>query len=119
MYLFLLNILYILCEYTEGDHLDLSGKWILQNRNGSIVVNEALVPGYVHTALLKANVIDDPYFRNNDEVYRWIDYDDWTYSKTFDCEYKIFMSVTSVYHEFMMSFQWRNFVLKLVLLICG
>jgi beta-mannosidase len=83
-YILILNILYLLYECTEGENLDLSGKWVLQNHNGSIVVNEASVPGYVHTALMKAKVIKDPYFRNNDELYRWIDYDDWTYSRTFN-----------------------------------
>jgi beta-mannosidase len=49
-----------------------------------MVIKEASVPGYVHTALLEAKVIEDPYSRNNDELYRWIDYDNWTYSTTFD-----------------------------------
>lgn len=80
---FLLSILYTGSNCADGQHLDLSGKWKLQNHNGSIVVSEALIPGYVHTALLKAKVIDDPYFRNNDKLYRWIDYDDWMYSRTF------------------------------------
>lgn len=85
---FIVSLFYLWCEYTEGEHLDLNGKWVLQNRNGSIVVREALVPGYVHTALLRAKVINDPYFRNNDELYRWIDYDDWAFSKAFYSEYR-------------------------------
>ena len=85
--LLMISIFCLLYEYTEGKHLDLNGKWVIQNRNGSIVVKEALVPGYVHTALLRAKVIDDPYFRNNDELYRWIDYDDWTFSRAFNSEY--------------------------------
>lgn len=80
---FILNVLLILYDHCAGENLDLCGKWELRNRNGSIVVEEASVPGYVHTALLNAHVIGDPYFRNNDVLYRWIDYDDWIYSKAF------------------------------------
>ena len=98
-YVFILNILYIWCKFTQGEHLNLCGNWMLQNSNGSIVVNEAVVPGYVHTALLNAKLIDDPYFRNNDEVYRWIDTDDWTYSKTFigECGNKSSNFMNTVY----------------------
>ena len=81
-HLLIVSFFYILCS--KAEHLDLSGKWRLQNHDGSMVVKEASVPGYVHTTLLEAKVIDDPYSRNNDELYRWIDYDNWTYSTTFD-----------------------------------
>ena len=84
-HLLIVSLLHVLC--TEGEHLNLNGEWMLQNHDGSIVVQEALVPGYAHTALLKAKFIKDPYFRNNDELYRLIDYDNWTYSRTFDSEY--------------------------------
>ncbi|XP_030626343.1 beta-mannosidase [Chanos chanos] len=62
--------------------LSLDGKWMLMNSNGSLVLN-AEVPGCVHTALQKQNVIQDPYFRFNDLAYRWISLDNWTYSTIF------------------------------------
>ena len=67
----------------DGQTLRLEGEWQLSNKNGSFGL-KAPVPGYVHTALLKAGYIDDPLYRYNDELYRWIDYDNWTYSKSFD-----------------------------------
>ncbi|XP_066576843.1 beta-mannosidase isoform X2 [Amia ocellicauda] len=60
----------------------LSGKWTLRNDNASLAV-PADVPGCVHTALLKQGLIQDPYYRFNDLVYRWIALDNWTYTRTF------------------------------------
>ena len=41
------------------------------------------VPGSVHTSLMKANILGDPYYRFNDAVYRWVALDNWTYTKHF------------------------------------
>ncbi|XP_077996660.1 beta-mannosidase-like [Glandiceps talaboti] len=65
---------------TTAGTLSLNGKWTITN--GSLTVDGA-VPGSVHTALLDANKIKDPYYRFNDEAYRWIAWDDWTYTRTF------------------------------------
>ena len=42
-----------------------------------------LVPGNVHSALQQAGQIEDPYYRFNDVVYKWISNDSWTYSRSF------------------------------------
>uniref|UniRef100_H3C1U4 Beta-mannosidase n=1 Tax=Tetraodon nigroviridis TaxID=99883 RepID=H3C1U4_TETNG len=60
----------------------LSGKWTLSNANASVSL-AAEVPGCVHTALQKQGYIQDLYFRFNDLSYRWIAYDNWTYSTIF------------------------------------
>lgn len=60
----------------------LSGKWILSDSNASVSL-PAEVPGCVHTALQKQGYIQDPYFRFNDLSYRWIAYDNWTYTRIF------------------------------------
>ncbi|KAG2466529.1 beta-mannosidase [Polypterus senegalus] len=60
-------------------------KWKVTNVNGSISV-AAEVPGCVHTALLKARLIEDPYYRFNDLIYGWISHDNWTYSTTFSLQ---------------------------------
>jgi beta-mannosidase len=52
------------------------------NSNGSIHIT-ANVPGNVVTDLEAAGIIQDPYFEDNDVLYRWIGMDDWTYSTTF------------------------------------
>lgn len=46
-------------------------------------VMPGMVPGSMYTALMANKAIDDPYYRKNDEVYRWIGRDDWTYTRTF------------------------------------
>jgi beta-mannosidase len=38
----------------------------------------------MYTALMDHNVIQDPYYRDNDIKYRWIGQDDWTYSRVFN-----------------------------------
>ncbi|XP_028994914.1 beta-mannosidase isoform X2 [Betta splendens] len=60
----------------------LNGKWSLSNSNGSVSL-PAQVPGCVHSALRQQGRIQDPYFRFNDLSYRWIAYDNWTYTTVF------------------------------------
>lgn len=60
--------------------VNLAGIWTIQNANKSISVHGE-VPGNVHTALYRNGTIKDPYFRFNDVEYRWIAYDNWTYSR--------------------------------------
>ncbi|XP_033097718.1 beta-mannosidase-like [Anneissia japonica] len=73
-----------LIMYTVGEvKIDLNGKWILEDENGTISVT-AVIPGSVHTALMSKGIIGDPYFRFNDLEYRWIVYTNWTFSRTFE-----------------------------------
>lgn len=44
----------------------------------------ASVPGVVHTDLLAAGLIADPYLDENEKAQGWIGLTDWTYSTTFD-----------------------------------
>ncbi|XP_028824321.1 beta-mannosidase isoform X2 [Denticeps clupeoides] len=69
-------------EQTDVQVLSLNGKWSLRNGNGSLSLSAA-VPGCVHTALQAAEFIQDPYYRFNDVLYRWISLDNWTYSLSF------------------------------------
>ena len=83
---FLLNIAascfftLIHCNVVE---VNLGGTWIVTNANESISVH-GNVPGNVHTALYKNGTIKDPYFRFNDVNYRWIAYDNWTYTRSLE-----------------------------------
>ncbi|KFO60594.1 Beta-mannosidase, partial [Corvus brachyrhynchos] len=56
--------------------------------NGSVSLR-AEVPGCVHTALLCRGLIQDPYYRFNDVMYRWISLDNWTYSRTFKTPFDV------------------------------
>lgn len=46
----------------------------------------ATVPGCVHTALMAAGLLDDPYVGLNEESSHWIGRSDWRYACTFDAD---------------------------------
>ncbi|XP_064004481.1 beta-mannosidase isoform X1 [Pogoniulus pusillus] len=74
---------------TGGPELhSLRGSWQLSNENGSVALRGE-VPGCVHTALQRRGLIQDPYYRFNDVMYRWISLDNWTYSRTFRAPFDI------------------------------
>ncbi|XP_015717580.1 beta-mannosidase isoform X2 [Coturnix japonica] len=66
----------------------LRGVWRLGNGNGSLSLRGE-VPGCVHTALHRRGLIQDPYNRFNDVMYRWISLDNWTYSRTFKTPFDV------------------------------
>ncbi|XP_068574186.1 beta-mannosidase [Cebidichthys violaceus] len=72
------GVLSVFCSVTRS----LNGKWSLSNSDGSVSL-PAEVPGCVHSALQQQGYIQDPYFRFNDVSYRWIAFDNWTYTTTF------------------------------------
>ncbi|XP_078731547.1 beta-mannosidase [Lampetra fluviatilis] len=62
---------------------DLGGsEWTAESRQGRVSVR-ATVPGCVHQDLMAAGIIQDPYYRFNDDVYRWVSRQDWTYQRNF------------------------------------
>ena len=63
--------------------LELDGSWALSGPRCRKRI-PATVPGCVHTDLLAARVIEDPYYRENENDVQWIGESDWTYSRTFD-----------------------------------
>lgn len=67
----------------SSTEINLGGPWMVQNANKSLSVYGE-VPGNVHTALFRNGTISNPYFRFNDVTYRWIAYDNWTYSRTLE-----------------------------------
>jgi beta-mannosidase len=62
--------------------INLGGEWDLKQSGvkDSIL---ATVPGTVHTDLLAAGKIPDPYYRDNEDSLKWIASADWVYSRTF------------------------------------
>jgi beta-mannosidase len=63
--------------------LDLGGAWQVV-QEGSRDPIPARVPGTVHTDLLAAGQIPDPFFRNNERAVQWISEANWIYSRSFD-----------------------------------
>jgi len=62
--------------------LSLNGDWTLyqQGKEESI---KATVPGCVHTDLLSAEEIKDPFYRDNEKNILWIGETDWSYKREF------------------------------------
>ena len=63
--------------------IDLNGSWTLTNENRKISC-PATVPGCVHTDLLSADIIKDPFYRDNEYTQMWVCYEDWTYTRNFE-----------------------------------
>ena len=68
--------------------IDLSGDWRLSgmNENGTAIECPIAVPGGVHHALYKANLIDDPFYGCNETNVQWVAHRDWTISRAFDVD---------------------------------
>lgn len=63
--------------------LSLNGRWQLKQAGKEEKI-QAEVPGCVHTDLIAAGVIDDPFYRNNEEKLMWIGEKGWDYSREFN-----------------------------------
>ncbi|MGW8144099.1 MAG: beta-mannosidase [Anaerolineales bacterium] len=63
--------------------ITLNGSWQFK-QGGSDSWLLATVPGCVHTDLLAANQIPDPYFRDNENELLWIGEADWIYKRSFN-----------------------------------
>ncbi|MFT3972388.1 MAG: glycoside hydrolase family 2 protein [Amaricoccus sp.] len=63
--------------------LDLSGQWSLRDGGGQHETTIHL-PGDVHSALLAAGIIPDPYVGRNETAVRWVADRDWHLTRTFE-----------------------------------
>ncbi len=84
---------YYITPRTSVQHLDLSGKWDLLQKDSEIsAINELVnawqykinVPNSIHWALFEAGVLPHPYYHLNSEKYNFIDEKVWYYRKKFD-----------------------------------
>jgi beta-mannosidase len=63
--------------------IDLCGSsWSLKKK-GRKELTEAVVPGCVHTDLLRENKIEDPFYRDNEQDLMWIGESEWVYTREF------------------------------------
>ena len=58
---------------------DLSGAWRLRSGYGDVV--PATVPGCVHTDLMAAGRLPDPFLDDNETAVAWVGREDWTYER--------------------------------------
>ncbi len=69
-------------------YLDLCGAWELYgtDTDDKSFVCAGTVPGCVHTDLLAAGIIPDPFWRNNSQKIQWIENQNFRYVKYFDVD---------------------------------
>ena len=63
--------------------VDLTGPWRLRRAGTTERPVPATVPGCVHTDLLAAGKIEDPFWGSNELALEWIEKTDWEYTRTF------------------------------------
>ena len=64
--------------------IDLAGTWQLEQIGKNEVNCPIAVPGDVHSALLAAKIIPDPYYSANEYLTLWVGRADWIQRRTFD-----------------------------------
>ena len=80
--IFLSIMLWQISSAQELRRIDLCGEWDFR-QSGSEHWIRASVPGCVHTDLMSAGLIDDPFYGRNEKSIQWIGEKDWEYRKTF------------------------------------
>lgn len=60
----------------------------------------ATVPGTVHTDLLAAGKVQDPFYRRNELDQQWIEYADWIYRRTFEVPASFLEAARAVWLDF-------------------
>ncbi len=63
--------------------LDLGGAWQV-TKEGTSETIPAVVPGCIHTDLLAAKKIPDPFYRDNEKAVQWVGEANWLYRRSFD-----------------------------------
>ena len=68
----------------QAGELSLDGEWKLELADDRSVTCPIRVPGGVHSALLKAGLMDDACWGRNEEKMQWVGRSDWNISRSFD-----------------------------------
>jgi beta-mannosidase len=82
----LISLLLILTACQENiqipDKTDLTGSWQFRKQSDSLWM-DANIPGTVQTDLYANQLIEDPYFSDNELKNKWIENENWLYRKNF------------------------------------
>lgn len=78
----------LLCFKAKAAECDLAGTWRLSgtDENEKTIVCEAVVPGDVHSALLKAGKIPDVFYGANETQTLWVARKNWKFSRAFNLD---------------------------------
>ena len=72
------------CASATAAEIDLAGNWNLVKADDAKVACPIAVPGGVHSALLKAGLMDDAFWGRNEEKIQWVGRSDWNISRSFE-----------------------------------
>jgi len=75
---------YASAEMGQSKVLNLAGTWSVRQSDGDQPAIPMRIPGDVHSALLAAGLIPDPYFGRNEMDVQWVGQKDWIVERTFD-----------------------------------
>ncbi|MFX1571325.1 MAG: glycoside hydrolase family 2 protein [Promethearchaeota archaeon] len=67
------------------EKISLAGYWELKNSEKTVKI-DAQVPGTVFEALLENNIIEDPFYGENEHEMRWVYESNWIYEKEFNLD---------------------------------
>jgi beta-mannosidase len=70
---------------TNHTIVSLNGAWSFQQAKAGAAWLPATVPGTVHTDLMKAGKLADPFVGQNEADVAWVENADWIYRRRFDC----------------------------------
>ena len=68
----------------QAKGVDLAGQWSVRQADGDKPAVPMQVPGDVHSALLAAGLIPDPYFGRNENEVQWVGRQEWIAERSFD-----------------------------------
>jgi beta-mannosidase len=72
-----------LCAFAEVREQNLAGEWRLENATNAAFTCAIEVPGGVHSALLKAGLMKDPYWGRNEIDTQWVAKHAWRIERSF------------------------------------
>jgi len=74
-------ILFFGCQTKNSLEMDLHQNWSFEFNNQ---LYPATIPGCIHTDLMNAGIIPDPFYRCNEDSVQWVSDSIWVYRTTFD-----------------------------------
>ena len=69
-----------------AEELDLAGVWDLVKADDAKVSCPIVVPGGVHSALLKAGLMEDAFWGRNEKKVQWVGLSDWNVARSFEVD---------------------------------
>jgi len=78
------------CHYEKSSFTsqELNDNWQFRQA-GTDSLRDAEVPGYVHLDLIYNDIIEDPFYRDNEKSLQWIETHEWEYTCSFDVKQEL------------------------------